>query len=82
MINEICMMKKLIKLVFFLMVVYLLMGVIFLVCLEESDCFMIGCLMVYVKMYIINLEIKVVLNDIFDLLSVIVFGIDLIIINN
>ena len=43
-------MKKLIKLVLFLMVAYPLTGAILSACSEESDCSMTGRPMVYAKM--------------------------------
>ena len=75
-------MKKLIKLVLFLMVAYPLTGAILSACSEESDCSMTGRPMVYAKMYTINPETKAVLNDTLDSLSVTAFGTDSIIINN
>ena len=53
-------MKKLIKLVLFLMVAYPLTGAILSACSEESDCSMTGRPMVYAKMYTINPETKAV----------------------
>ena len=67
-------MKKLIKLVLFLMVAYPLTGAILSACSEESDCSMTGRPMVYAKMYTINPETKAVLNDTLDSLSVTAFG--------
>ena len=66
-------MKKLIKLVLFLMVAYPLTGAILSACSEESDCSMTGRPMVYAKMYTINPETKAVLNDTLDSLSVDVY---------
>lgn len=75
-------MKKLIKLILFLMIAYPLTGVIFSACSEESDCSMTGRPMVYANMYTINPETKAVLNDTLDSLTVTAFGTDSIIINN
>mgnify|MGYP006947718836 CR=1 FL=1 len=82
MINETCTMKKLIKLILFLMIAYPLTGAIFSACSEESDCSMTGRPMVYANMYTINPETKAVLNDTLDSLTVTAFGTDSIIINN
>ena len=67
-------MKKLIKLILFLMIAYPLTGAIFSACSEESDCSMTG--------RPINPETKAVLNDTLDSLTVTAFGTDSIIINN
>ena len=75
-------MKKLIKLILFLMIAYPLTGAIFSACSEESDCSMTGRPMVYANMYTINPETKAVLNDTLDSLTVTAFGTDSIIINN
>ena len=56
-------MKKLIKLVLFLMVAYPLTGAILSACSEESDCSMTGRPMVYAKMYTINPETRFIECD-------------------
>lgn len=82
MTNEIRMTKKPTKSASPSTAVHLSMGVTSLVRLEESDRLTIGCLTAHVKTHITNLEIKVASNDISDLPSAIVPGIDLTTTNN
>lgn len=75
-------MKKLIKFLFALMIVYPLMSIAISSCSEESDCSMTGRPMVYANLYTYDRENNQVLNDTLDSLTVTAFGTDSIIINN
>lgn len=75
-------MKKLIKLLFILMIAYPLAGITLSACSEESDCSMTGRPMVYARIYTYDRENNRVLNDTLDSLTVTAFGTDSVIINN
>lgn len=75
-------MKKLIKLLFVLMIAYPLAGIAFSACSEESDCSMTGRPMVHAYIYTYDRENNQVLNDTLDSLTVTAFGTDSVIINN
>lgn len=75
-------MKKLIKLLFILMIAYPLAGIAFSACSEESDCSMTSRPMVHAYIYTYDRENNQVLNDTLDSLTVTAFGTDSVIINN
>lgn len=75
-------MKKLIKMLFALMIAYPVIGLTVSSCSEDTDCSMTGRPMVYANLYKYDQASGKVLNDTLDSLTVTAFGTDSIIINN
>lgn len=75
-------MKKLINIIFTMMIAYPLLSIAISSCSEESDCSMTGRPMVYANIYKYDVANSKVLNDTLDSLTITAFGTDSIIINN